>query len=149
MDDHGSVESQSASLAVTAAGPPTIRAGIVAAALWLVIGLTAAWLSAQAGRPAQSAGLAMLAGAVALLIAGWRYKLPRINDWIGAGVVEVLVVVGMGSVVLFMWTMASFRSDIYIPPSISGATESSPPIRTARQSQRSRPSCHVPWTHQT
>ncbi len=95
--------------------PRAIRAGIIAAVLWVVIGLAAAWLGAQAGAPTASGWIALLSGPVALVAVGRRNGIRRWSDWTGAGVVAVLVVAGIGSVVVFMLTMltagAAFPTD--------------------------------------
>jgi hypothetical protein len=135
MNDHVSERSQWIPPTDTPPRPRAIRAGILVAVLWAVIGLAVAWLSAQAGRPTQSGGLALLAGAVALLIVGWRYKLGRLSDWTRAGIVAVLVVVGIGSVAIFILTLLTAGSGLSgretatpegIPPGGIGVASSDP-----------------------
>ncbi len=105
MDDHASPGSPSTAPTDSPPRPRAIRAGIIAAVLWCAIGLTAAWLSAQAGAPTASGWIALLSGPVALVLAGRFNDIRRLSDWTGAGVVALLVVAGIGSVAIFTLTI--------------------------------------------
>ena len=110
MDDHTSPGSPATPPPDAHPRPRAIRAGIIAAVLWCAIGVIAAWLSAQAGAPTASGWIALLSGPVALVLVGRRYDIHRLSDWTGAGIVAVLVVVGIGSVAIFILTMLTAGS---------------------------------------
>jgi hypothetical protein len=88
--------------------PRPIRAGLIAAALWFVIGLAAAWVSALAGAPEASGSLALVSGVAALLIAGRLNDLHHRNDWIGAAVVAILSVAILGGAAIFVFTILAY-----------------------------------------
>jgi hypothetical protein len=71
-----------------------------AALLWAVVGLAAAWVSAQLGAPRLSGWLALLCGPLALWIVGSRYRLASRGDWTRAGCFGLIVagaILGAGS----------------------------------------------------
>ena len=125
MDGHESPGSPSTPPIDSSPRPRAIRAGIIAAVLWCAIGLTAAWLTAQAGAPTASGWIALLSGIVALLLAGRMNDIRRLSDWTGAGVVAVLVVAGIGSVAIFSLTMLTGGSGF--PGRESATPEGIPP----------------------
>jgi hypothetical protein len=135
MDNHETPGSPSTLPIETPPKPRAIRAGIIAAVLWCAIGVTAAWLSAQAGAPTASGWIGLLSGLVALVLAGRMNDIRRPSDWAGAGVVAVLVVAGIGSLAIFALTMLTAGSGFPggesatpegVPPGGIGVTSSDP-----------------------
>jgi hypothetical protein len=68
------------------------RAGLVAALLWIGLGLALAYAAARVGIPGASGWLAVVAGPVAIAIAGQRARLIATGDWVRAGALAVLIV---------------------------------------------------------
>lgn len=74
---------------------PWKRVGVLSALLWTVVGLAAAWVSAQLGAPRLSGWLALLSGPVALWVVGSRYRLASGGDWTRAGCFGLIVAVAI------------------------------------------------------
>jgi hypothetical protein len=73
-----------------------------------VVGLAAAWVSAQAGSPTVSGPIALLCGPVALLVAGRMSKLRGVGDWVRAGVVAVAVITIVGMTGILVGTVLTY-----------------------------------------
>jgi hypothetical protein len=85
---------------------PWVRTGLVAAILWVGLGLAVAFLSARAGAPTASGWLALLTGPVVLFIVGQRARVRGRGDWALAGLLEFGVVLVLGTTAIFSLTLS-------------------------------------------
>lgn len=84
---------------------PWVRTGLVAAILWVVIGLVVAFVSARVGAPTASGWLALFTGPVVLFIVGQRARVRGRGDWVLAGMLEFGLVMVMGMSAIFFLTL--------------------------------------------
>ncbi|MEO8570561.1 MAG: hypothetical protein ABI553_02580 [Chloroflexota bacterium] len=91
---------------------PWVRVGVIAAVLWLVVGLAVSYLSAQAVGPTVSAWLALLTGPVMVgifvVIVGRRAGLRGMGNWIRAGFLAVVTVILFFSAAIFFAALGGF-----------------------------------------
>jgi hypothetical protein len=89
---------------VTGAGEvyraPVGRVGVVAAVVWIALGLGLAFVSSRLGAQQLAGPLALLAGPAALAFVGRRHDLHRGRDWLVAGAIALAigwVLAGLGA----------------------------------------------------
>ena len=86
-------------------GSQAMRVGILTGVLWAGVGLTAAWLIAEAGQPSLAAVVAVVTGAIVLPIVERRFALQGVGQWVAAAIVASAIA---GSAALFFWTIFTY-----------------------------------------
>ncbi len=86
-------------------GSQAMRVGFVAGVLWAVVGVTAAWLIAEAGLPGLATAVGVVTGLIALVVVERRYALHGVGQWVGAAIVATALAASAG---LFFWTIFTY-----------------------------------------